>query len=186
MEFYASNRAAWRKWLQAHAKTEKGVWLVYDKKPNRILSPDDITEEAICFGWIDSLPRTKSKTQAMLYVSPRKPKSSWSALNRTRAERMIRRHLMTEQGLVSIQQAKKSGTWLALKEVQASIIPSDLKKALQKKPLAKKYFDAFPPSSKRIILEWILNAKQDATRHRRIVETVELAEKNIRANHYRQ
>ncbi len=65
MEFYASNRTEWRRWLKKNAGTSQGVWLVYDKKPNRVLSQDDITEEAICFGWIDSLPRAKSVVRAM-------------------------------------------------------------------------------------------------------------------------
>ena len=93
---------------------------------------------------------------------------------------------MTKKGLEMIDLAKKTGTWLALKEVQDSIIPEDLKSALAENILAKQHFETFPPSSKRIILEWILNAKKEETRLKRISETVELAAKGIKANHYRQ
>ena len=85
-----------------------------------------------------------------------------------------------------VELAKKTGTWLALKEVQSSILPNDLKIELKKNKLADQNFKSFPPSSKRIILEWILNAKKEETRLKRILETVELASKGIKANHYRQ
>ena len=99
---------------------------------------------------------------------------------------MILAKQMTPRGLELIELSKKTGTWLALKEVQASVVPPDLKKALEKNKEAKTNFEQFPPSSKRIILEWILNAKREETRAKRISETVELAAKGIKANHYRQ
>ena len=87
-------------------------------------------------------------------------------------------------GLVKL--AKESGAWTALQEVQESVIPPDLSEALAAGDKAEENFKAFRPSSKRIILEWILNAKRPETRRRRIEETVRLAEQNIRADHPRQ
>jgi uncharacterized protein YdeI (YjbR/CyaY-like superfamily) len=85
-----------------------------------------------------------------------------------------------------VEEAKRDGCWDALIEVQAGVLPDDLIKALNSNRVAKNYFDAFPPSSKRIILEWIAAAKTAVTREKRIIETVEKAAQNIRANHYRQ
>jgi uncharacterized protein YdeI (YjbR/CyaY-like superfamily) len=85
-----------------------------------------------------------------------------------------------------IDLAKRTGTWEALQDVQNSVIPMDLQEYFDKNEIAYTNFQAFPPSSKRIILEWILNAKKPETRLQRIQQTVELAEKNIKANHYRQ
>jgi uncharacterized protein YdeI (YjbR/CyaY-like superfamily) len=99
---------------------------------------------------------------------------------------MIDKGLMMPLGLEMIQIAKETGTWTALEEVQKSIIPGDLQTQLNENPPALNYFMAFPPSSKRIILEWILNAKRPETRLKRIEETVKLAAENIKANHYRQ
>ncbi|MEJ7677845.1 MAG: YdeI/OmpD-associated family protein [Segetibacter sp.] len=93
---------------------------------------------------------------------------------------------MTEAGLASIELAKQNGTWTALDEVDNLIIHEDLKNAFNKNKVAKNNFDAFPYSSKKIILGWIQNAKKPETRQKRIDEAVELAEKNIKANHYRQ
>ena len=186
--FYARDRKTWRSWLLQNHESSTGIWLIYDKKSvdKRALSGDDISEEAICFGWIDSVPKSLSATQAMLYVSPRKPKSNWSRLNRERSEKMIMAGKMNKSGLSVIALAKKTGTWKALEDAQNSVVPPDLKKEFKGSKKGWVNFMAFPPSSKRIILEWILNAKQAETRKKRITETVRLAAKGIKANHYRQ
>jgi uncharacterized protein YdeI (YjbR/CyaY-like superfamily) len=147
---------------------------------------DEAVEEAICFGWIDSTAYKRDDESKYQFFAVRKPKSNWSKLNRERAGRMIKDKQMKPAGQATIDLAKKSGTWTALADVQNSIVPPDLKKAFGKNKKAFKNFNAFPPSSKRIILEWILNAKRVETRQRRIEQTVELAAKNVRANHYRQ
>ena len=99
---------------------------------------------------------------------------------------MIDLGLMTEAGLEMIEIAKKTGKWTALDDVQKSVIPDDLQAAFDHNEKAFENFSAFPPSSKRIILERILNAKKPETRTKRIEETVRLAEIDIKANHYRQ
>ncbi len=80
---------------------------------------------------------------------------------------------------------RENGTWDALDQVDNLEVPGDLQQAFDKNPTAYKHWEAFPPSSKKIILEWILAAKRDETRAKRISETVEKAEQNIRANHWR-
>ena len=186
--FYAADRKEWRNWLSKHSGSSTNVWLIiYHKKSSTpSLSYDEAVEEALCFGWIDSKPNKRDEESYYLFFAQRKPKSNWSAANRDRAEKMIKLKKMTASGLAMIELAKKTGTWLALEKVQASVLPDDLKKALAKNKPAKEHFDKFPPSSKRIILEWILNAKKEETRLKRITETVELAAKGIKANHYRQ
>lgn len=118
--------------------------------------------------------------------TPRKAKSNWSKLNRARAEKMIAAGQMRPAGQRMIDLAKQTGSWEALEEVQNLVVPKDLQALLNKNKTALKHFMAFAPSSKRIILEWILNAKKAETRQKRIEETVSLAAKNIKANHYRQ
>jgi uncharacterized protein YdeI (YjbR/CyaY-like superfamily) len=80
--------------------------------------------------------------------------------------------------------AKKNGSWTALKEIEKMTVPDDLAKAFIRNKRALKHFEAFPPSSKKIILHWIQNAKTEETRTKRIKETVRMAAKNERANHY--
>lgn len=92
---------------------------------------------------------------------------------------------MTAPGLEMVAQAKTSGTWDALNDVENGVIPDDLQVALAQYPEAEKNFGAFPRSVKRGILEWIFNAKRPETRKKRIDETARLANGNIRANQFR-
>lgn len=112
-KFYARDRAAWRKWLIKNHDKEQSVWLVYDKKvagKNRLLTYDDMVEEAICFGWIDSLMRSLSDIQAMQHYSKRKPKGEWSKLNKSRIEKLTKAKLMRPAGFAAISIAKENGS----------------------------------------------------------------------------
>jgi uncharacterized protein YdeI (YjbR/CyaY-like superfamily) len=184
----ARTRKEWRKWLEKNHQSEKSVWLILYHKKSKVQSVDisDAMEEALCFGWIDSKAKKRDEESFYLTFSPRNPKSKWSNINKERAEKMIEQNLMTPGGQAMIDFAKKTGTWNALADVQNSAIPDDLQKLFDKNKTAYKNFQVFPPSSKRAILEWILNAKKTETRQQRIIQTVELAAKKIKANHYRQ
>ncbi|HEX6819612.1 MAG TPA: YdeI/OmpD-associated family protein [Ktedonobacterales bacterium] len=184
--FYAQDRPAWRQWLEAHAATSAGIWLVYDKGSRRSVSYDDIVEEALCFGWIDSRPRSLNDRQAMLYVSPRKLKSGWSRVNKERVERLLAEGLVRPAGLATIEAAKANGQWTALDGVEQLTEPEDLRAALDANRTARAQWNAFPRSAKRAILEWIGNAKKPETRAARVVETVSEAAQGRRANQWRQ
>ncbi|MEM8804503.1 MAG: YdeI/OmpD-associated family protein [Cyanobacteria bacterium P01_G01_bin.38] len=179
-----TSRQQWRDWLtENHARTES-IWLVTHKKAAgaRHLPYDDIVEEALCFGWVDSLPRMLDAERTMLLLSPRKPKSAWSKLNKDRVAKMLAAGLMQPAGLKKIEQAKQNGAWSFLDDVEALIVPGDLQAVLDSYPHAAEHFENFPRSTKRGILEWIKMAKREATRAKRIAETARLAEENIRAN----
>lgn len=184
--YHAKNRIAWRKWLEKNHITKENVWLIMYRKESGVPSVNyaDAVEEALCFGWIDSVKNKRDEESSCQYFSKRKPKSVWSKLNKQRVEKLSKLNLIYPAGKAMIDLAKKSGTWSALDEVENLIMPDDLKKAFVKNKIACNYFEAFPPSSKKIILYWISSAKQPETRMKRIKETVILAAKNIRANHY--
>ncbi|GAB4439512.1 MAG: YdeI/OmpD-associated family protein [Anaerolineae bacterium] len=182
------SRAEWRRWLAQNHQNEGGIWLVTFKKHcgDKYVSYDDIVEEALCFGLVDSLPRKLDEDRSMLWLAPRKPGSNWSRLNKQRVEKLIAAGLMTPAGLEKIEAAKQDGSWTALDAVENLEIPPDLDAALDQYSAAKENFEAFPRSVKRGILEWIANAKRPATRAKRIEETARLAQDNIRANQWRQ
>lgn len=184
--FHAKTRKAWRAWLSKNHQKEKAVWLIiYHKKSSTpSVYYDEAVEEALCFGWIDSKPNKRDEESFYLFFAQRKPKSNWSALNRERVERLTQQGLIQPAGQKMIDLAKQTGTWEALKPVSAMQIPDDLQQRLDKNKKAQEYFNAFPPSAKKGILEWILNAKRPETRQKRIEETVTLAAQNIRANQY--
>ncbi|NOU20041.1 MAG: hypothetical protein HOO91_20990 [Bacteroidales bacterium] len=111
---YAITRREWRNWLQENSQTEKSVWLILYHKKSKVKSVNliEATEEALCFGWIDSLCKKRDEESFYLTFSPRNPqKSKWSKPNRERAERMIEQGLMTKQGQQLIDIAKDKGKW---------------------------------------------------------------------------
>jgi uncharacterized protein YdeI (YjbR/CyaY-like superfamily) len=185
---YAKDRAAFRKWLEQNHKTTPGIWLVYYKKNSGkpSISYPDAVKEALCFGWIDSKPNAIDDERYMQVFTPRKPKSVWSARNKKYVAELKGQNLMTEAGLKIIEIAKQNGQWESLDKVEALEIPDDLAKAFKKNKLAKANFETFPPSSRKLILQWLASAKREETRQKRIEETVTLAAQNIKVNHYRQ
>ena len=185
--FYAASRALWRAWLEEHHLTEQGIWLIIYKKDSgtpSVYYPEAV-DEALCFGWIDSKPNKRDEESYYQYFSKRNPKSNWSGVNKAKVERLLAENLMHPSGLEMMEEAKRLGTWTALDEITQGIEPSDLRRALDETDLARAYWDAFPFSTRRGILEWIFNAKTPATRLKRIEETVGLAAQNIRANQFR-
>ena len=186
--FYAKSQEEWRKWLEDNNQIEKSVWLIIYKKESGKPSVyySEAVDQAICFGWIDSKPNKRDETSYYQFFAKRNPKSNWSKVNKAKVEKLVEKGMMSKSGIEAIEIAKQNGTWNALDEVEEMTIPEDLKRAFDTNSTAFVYYDKFPRSSKRNILEWILNAKRPETRQKRINETVELAEKNIKANHFRQ
>jgi uncharacterized protein YdeI (YjbR/CyaY-like superfamily) len=186
--FHAESRRQWRNWLREHHLSLKGIWLVRWKKGSGrpLVTYDEAVEEGLCFGWIDSRPRSLDGSRSMLWFAPRKPGSGWSALNKARVERLSLAGLMAPAGLAKIEAAKADGSWNALDAVDALEVPPDLAHALQAYTPAAEHFGSFPRSVKRSILEWIANAKMPATRAARVERTAVLAGKNERANQWRR
>jgi uncharacterized protein YdeI (YjbR/CyaY-like superfamily) len=181
----ASTVAEWRNWLADNCRSEKEVWLVIYGKDRGTPSVryHEAIEHALCYGWIDSRAGKHDADSFKLRFTPRNPRSTWSRVNRQRAAEMIELGLMTEHGHAMIELAKAAGTWQVLPDEADTAIPPDLQELLDRNTAARQNFQNFPPSSKRLILMWIATAKRSETRQRRIKQTVDLAEVNIRANH---
>lgn len=179
---YVPDRKAWRKWLRTNHSKSTGIWLVFDKKssrPDRLMYKDAV-EEALCYGWVDSLMRPLDEAQYIQYFSPRKPKSAWSKSNKDRVERLIAQGLMAKAGLDAIEVAKQNGMWAHYDAIEALQVPDDLAQALKAKPIAAKNFDALPASSRKQFLYWINNVKRPENRVKRIKEVVRRCTKNQR------
>src|SRR3989337_3939708 len=178
--FKPANRSAWRKWLATnHTSIDPVCLVIFHKKsktPN--ITYGEAVEEALCFGWIENKGMKRDDESMYLQFCPRKEKSNWSKLNRERVEKMIWEGLMTEAGQIFIDIAKSSGKWEA--SLEANVIPSDLQKAFDKKKKAFQNFQSFAPSSQRLIIQWITDAKKAETRQQRVDKTVQLAAQNIK------
>jgi uncharacterized protein YdeI (YjbR/CyaY-like superfamily) len=177
---HPETRAIWRTWLEGHHDRSPGVWVVHWRTATgkRRLGYEELVEEALCFGWIDSRARGLDDERSMITMTPRRPASNWSRSNKVRVERLIAEGRMTAAGLRAVELAKTNGSWEALDDVEALIVPDDLAAALAGDPRARTNFEAFTPSVKRAILYWITSAKRAETRSRRIAQTVHEAADN--------
>jgi uncharacterized protein YdeI (YjbR/CyaY-like superfamily) len=177
-----------RDWLEAHHGTSGSVWLVTWKKANadRHIPYGEIVDECLCVGWVDSLPRKLDENRSMLLISPRKPGSAWSAINKGKVERLMATGAMLPRGLAVVEAAKQDGSWSFLDDVERLEVPRDLAAALDSRAGAAEIFDRFPRSVRRGILEWIKQAKRPETRQARVDETARLAANNERANFQRR
>ncbi|MEM9339637.1 MAG: YdeI/OmpD-associated family protein [Bacteroidota bacterium] len=182
---FATSASDLRAWLLNNYERTESVWLVKWKKDMEApyFGYDEMVDELIAFGWVDSLPKNLDKRKTMYRISPRNPKSNWSRVNKERVERLSKEGKMHASGIKLVNLAKENGTWDFLNEVENLMTPTDLDEALKANGKATFYYDRFPNSSKRNILEWIKNAKQAATRKKRIDETAKKAALNIKANH---
>ncbi len=183
-DFHPLTRQEWRDWLAENYDKSEGVWFVYFKKHTKkpFVSYDEAVEEALCFGWIDSLPRKFDEERSKLLFTPRKPKSVWSKLNKSRVEKLLENGLMTEIGFAKIESAKKDGSWDLLNASDNLEIAEDLQKAFDANKLAETNFNAFTDGVKKAILQWLNSAKRLETRNARIEKLVAMAVKNKRIN----
>lgn len=181
--FQPANRAGWRRWLRKNHAKVTGVWLVFLKGPERQLAYADAVEEALCFGWIDSLMRPIDARSYMQLFTPRKPKSSWSALNKRRVDDLIARKLLAAPGLAAVDIAKKNGSWTRLDAVEAGIVPPDLARALAASKRARAFFDSVAPSRRKGMLHWINSVKAADLRADRIAHVVAQAAKGLSPSH---
>lgn len=183
-QLYMANRQEWRAWLGENHDKEKEVWLVYFKKHTGkpSIPYDDAVEEALCFGWIDSLVHTIDDERYTQKYTPRKAKSIWSELNKTRVQKMIEQGKMTPAGLKLIEEAKANGQWHKATPSRNSPIeiPSDVEQALLANEHAWKNFMGMTASQRSQYIYWILDAKREETRQKRINDTVRRAEQNMK------
>lgn len=170
----------WRTWLATNGRRERSVWLIVRRDAAGVNLADAV-EQALCFGWIDSKTIKRDDRTTYQCFTPRNPRSTWSKVNRERVERLTTAGLMAPAGQKLVDHARRTGTWDLLADAQNLVVPADLRAALAQSPTAADHFHAFPPSTRRAILEWITLAKRPETRASRIARTVTQAAHNHRA-----
>lgn len=169
-------RRAWRKWLRAHGESEAEIWLVFHKRHTGLecIGYDDAVEEALCFGWIDSLIRRLDDDRYARKFTPRKPDSRWSPANRRRYAKL------EEQGLLAAAGRARAPTSRSAGAPSASKLPPYIEKELKANPRAWAYFENLAPSYRRAYIGWIDSAKRQETKARRLREAVTLLESGRR------
>ncbi len=172
------NRAAWRAWLKAHHDKETETWLVYYKKGTGkpcVAYPDSV-DEALCYGWVDSLIRRLDETKYARKFTPRKDSSKWSPSNIQRVERLIAEGRMTEHGLQKVEAARQSGRWdnPAQRPELMFEMTAEFAAALKKNKRAAEFFNDLAPTHQKQYLGWIEVAKWPETKEKRIREAIRL------------
>lgn len=180
-----------RAWLRRHHATSPGIWLVTWKKGRGPHIPyDAFVDEAICYGWVDGQARSIDADRSARLLTPRRPGSGWSKVNKARVDRLTAAGRLRAPGQAAIDRAKTDGSWAALDQVEAMADaltePDDLRAALDAgPPAAREHWAGFPRSARRAILEWISAARTEPTRQRRVATTVAEAAEGRRANQWR-
>jgi uncharacterized protein YdeI (YjbR/CyaY-like superfamily) len=181
--YHPADLAAWRGWLAANHATTRGVWVASWRKASGRdpVAYEDLVEEAICFGWIDSTVNTLDDERTLQLMTPRKTKSGWTRLNRQRVAALEAQGRMTDAGRRAVQAAKANGWWTIYDAVEDLLEPDDLADALDASPVARSAWDGFPPSARKQMLWWVVSAGRPETRTSRIAKIVSEAEHGRRA-----
>jgi uncharacterized protein YdeI (YjbR/CyaY-like superfamily) len=175
------DRGAWRAWLRKNAAASPGVWLVDLKRAGRkqkagsrkCVSYGEAVEEALCFGWIDSVVRKLDELRYCRKFTPRHRRSRWSPINIERARRMIAARKMTARGLAVFKPEQKT-------EPHPTSLPADLERKFRAHAIAWKNFESFPPYYRRMCVAWVAGAKKQETQRTRLEKVMEFAARGER------
>jgi uncharacterized protein YdeI (YjbR/CyaY-like superfamily) len=167
------SRAQWRAWLDKNHASIAEIWLVFHKQHARAKSIDRevSVEEALCFGWIDSLVRRLDEQRYAVKFTPRKPDSRWSDINRRRYASLEKRGLLAPPGLANAPTGKRAYSVRQRRPLDAPV-PGYVERALKAEPAAWRSFETLAPSYRRAYIGWIDAAKREETRERRLREAV--------------
>jgi uncharacterized protein YdeI (YjbR/CyaY-like superfamily) len=174
--------AEWRKWLRhSHAKSQ-GEWVyMYKKAAKSGLRYQEALDEALCFGWIDGQIHAVDEERFRQRWTPRRPGSVWSQVNKTKVKRLIAESRMTAAGFAAVKEARKTGKWqTAYTNRREEKVPVDLARALRAEPGAWRNFRGLAQTYRNMYAGWVRDAKQAATRQRRIAAVVSRALRNLK------
>jgi uncharacterized protein YdeI (YjbR/CyaY-like superfamily) len=166
------SRQQWRNWLGEHHDSESEIWLVFHKRhtPEKSISYDDAVEEALCFGWIDSLVKRLDDDRYARKFTPRKPDSKWSTINRRRYADLKVRGLLEAPGLERPPSSRSGDA----PRPSVSVIPSYIEKQLKANARVWNHFAQLAPSCQRAYIGWIDSAKREETKENRLREAISL------------
>ncbi len=179
--FCPTNQEEWRQWLQENHQSKQSIWLLCYKKNSGkpSISWSDAVDQALCFGWIDSTRKSIDSDSFIQYFGKRKANGTWSKINKEKIKHLIATKQMTQAGFDSIETAKQNGSWTILDEVEELIIPKDLEKEFENYAGSKDFFLSLSKSVRKMALAWIVFAKQENTRQKRIREIAERSSQKI-------
>ena len=165
----ASTREQWRRWLATHHASESEVWLIFHKKHTgkRSVAYKDALDEALCYGWIDSLIKRIDDDRYARKFTPRKPGSNWSSINVKRYNELRAERKLAPPGLERSPDGQPN-----VDAPRPTSVPPYIEKAIKKDAKAWTFFQALAPSYRRLYIAWIESAKREDTRHKRLGQAI--------------
>ena len=169
--------ADFRHWLEKNHETKTELLVGYYKKASgkpSITWPESV-DQALCFGWIDGVRRSLDEDSYTIRFSPRKSRSTWSAVNTKRAQELIDKGLMQPAGLTAFSARQEYRSGIYSYEQRSADLPEEYAKVLRKNKRAFAFFTSQPPSYRKAMNWWVLSAKKEETRLKRLKELIELS-----------
>jgi uncharacterized protein YdeI (YjbR/CyaY-like superfamily) len=173
--FVAQTVDQWSNWLDEHHDSESEVWLVFYKRHTGVksISHSDALDEALCFGWVDSLVKRLDESRYAIKFTPRKVDSRWSTINRKRYAALKAAGRLKPSGIDRAPTDRSYDPRPPPFQMPATV-PRYIQAALKKQPAAWRYFEGLAPSHRRRYIGWIESAKREETKARRLQEAIRL------------
>jgi uncharacterized protein YdeI (YjbR/CyaY-like superfamily) len=173
LQFFAT-AAAFRRWLAAHHQSATEVYVGFHKvKTGRpSLSWSESVDQALCFGWIDGVRKSLGEDAYYIRFTPRKPGSIWSSVNIAKMEALTRQGLVAPAGHAAFAHRKESKSRIYAYEKEEAVLSAAFLGRFQQHPVAWTFFQSLPPSYRRSAIDWVMSAKAEATRLRRLEELI--------------
>lgn len=179
---FFKSQSDFRKWLETHHTSATELWVGYYKKDSgkpSITWPQSV-DEALCFGWIDGIRKSIDDLSYKIRFTPRKPPSIWSAVNIKRAGELIEQGLMQPTGLKAFEARQENRSAIYSYEQRSPELPAQYQKKLKKDLAAWKFFQAQPPSYRKAANWWVLSAKKEETRLKRLDQLIQYSTRGQR------
>ena len=175
MPIFFSKSAEFRKWLEKNHKTKTELIVGYYKVDSGLPSMtwSESVDQALCFGWIDGVRRSIDDKSYCIRFTPRKPTSIWSAINIKKIEELTNKGLMKPEGLEIFQKRKEHKSRIYSHENETPILSPAFEKKFKTNKKAWKFFKSQAPSYQKVLVHWIMSAKQEPTRLTRLDKTIQ-------------
>jgi uncharacterized protein YdeI (YjbR/CyaY-like superfamily) len=175
--------AHFRRWLEKHGATRDELWVGYHKKATgkpSLTWPESV-DQALCFGWIDGVRRSLDAERYVIRFTPRRPRSVWSALNVARVEALRAKGLMTPAGLAAFarREAERSGVY-SFEQPRAPELEPAMVRRFRRDGAAWAFFQGQAPWYRRSATHWVVSAKREETREKRLATLVECSARGRR------
>jgi uncharacterized protein YdeI (YjbR/CyaY-like superfamily) len=168
--------AEFRAWLEGHHESEAELLVGFYKKASgkpSITWPESV-DQALCFGWIDGVRRSLGDEAYTIRFTPRKARSNWSAVNVARMSELAAEGLVQPAGLAAFERRSDDRTAIyAYEQRRNAQLPPEYEQRLRADAAAAEFFDSQPPWYRRTATHWVISAKRETTRERRLAQLIE-------------